>query len=91
MVGRDRLIRHNGDYAMASDVLDENIKRYKDKFVFMGEISDRTRLFSIVQNAICCILPTRIDNLPKQFLNEDDINEIKLCINEDKSGWKEFL
>lgn len=56
MIGWDRLIRHNGDYAMASEVFDENTKRYKDRFVFMGEIADRARLFSIVKNAAFCLL-----------------------------------
>lgn len=89
IIGRDRLIRHNGDYAMASEVLDENIKRHKDRFVFMGEISDRTRLFSIVKNATCCILPTRIDNLPNAVLEAMALG--KIVISSDKTSVEQLI
>lgn len=89
MIGRDKLIRHNGDYAMASEVFDENIKRHKDRFVFMGEISDRTRLFSIVRNASCCILPTRIDNLPNTVLEAMSMG--KIVISSDKTSVEQLI
>lgn len=89
LVGRDRLIRHNGDYAMASVVLDENIKRNKDRFVFMGEISDRSRLFSIVSHASCCILPTRIDNLPNTVLEAMALG--KIVISSDKTSVEQLI
>lgn len=89
IMGRDRLIRHNGDYAMASEVLDENIKRHKDRFVFMGEISDRIRLFSIVKNAACCILPTRIDNLPNTVLESMALG--KVVISSDKTSVEQLI
>lgn len=89
MIGRDRLIRHNGDYAMASEVLDENIKRNKDRFVFLGEISDRTRLFSIVYNASCCILPTRMDNLPNTVLEAMALG--KIVISSDKTSVEQLI
>lgn len=89
MIGRDRLIRHNGDYAMASEVFDENIKRHKDRFVFMGEIADRPRLFSIVKNAACCILPTRIDNLPNTVLEAMALG--KVVISSDKTSVEQLI
>lgn len=89
MIGRDRLIRYNGNYAMASEVFDESIKRHKDRFVFMGEISDRTRLFSIVKNATCCILPTRIDNLPNTVLEAMALG--KIVISSDKTSVEQLI
>lgn len=89
MIGRDRLIRHNGDYAMASEVFDENIKRHKDRFVYLGEISDKARLFSIVKNAICCILPTRIDNLPNTVLEAMALG--KIVISSDKTSVDQLI
>lgn len=89
MIGRDRLIRHNGDYAMASEVLDENIKRNKERFVFLGEISDRTRLFSIVYNASYCILPTRMDNLPNTVLEAMALG--KIVVSSDKTSVEQLI
>lgn len=89
MIGRDKLIRHNGDYAMASEILDENIKRHKDRFAFLGEISDRTRLFSIVYNASCCILPTRMDNLPNTVLEAMALG--KIVISSDKTSVEQLI
>lgn len=89
MIGRDKLVRHNGDYAMASAILDENIIRNKDRFVFMGEISDRNRLFSIVYNASCCILPTRMDNLPNTVLEAMALG--KIVISSDKTSVEQLI
>lgn len=89
IIGRDRLIRHSGDYAMASEVFDESIRRNKDRFVFMGEISDRTRLFSIVKNAACCILPTRIDNLPNTVLEAMALG--KIVISSGKTSVEQLI
>lgn len=89
MIGRDQLIRHNGDYAMVSKILDENIRRNKDRFVFMGEISDRNRLFSIVNHASCCILPTRIDNLPNTVLEAMALG--KIVISSDKTSVEQLI
>lgn len=81
VIGRDRLVRHNGGYVNGSEIFAENISCHKDRFVFMGEISDRTRLFSIVYNASCCILPTRIDNLPNTVLEAMALGKIVISSN----------
>lgn len=89
MIGRDHLVRHNGDYALASKILDENITRNKDRFIFMGEVSDRSKLFSIVSHASCCILPTRIDNLPNTVLEAMALG--KIVISSDKTSVEQLI
>lgn len=68
VIGRDKMIRYRGNYAKASDIYSDKIVRNKERFLFMGEISDRHRLFGLVRDARCCILPTRVDNLPNTVL-----------------------
>ena len=89
VIGRDKLLRHNGDYAMASKILDQSIRRNKDRFIFMGEISDRKRLFSIVGNAYACVLPTRIDNLPNTVLEAMALG--KIVISSDKTSVEQLI
>lgn len=76
VIGKDKLIRYQGKYAMASQVFNEHIVKNKSRFFFMGEISDRERLFSIVKSARLCILPTRIDNLPNTVLEAMALGKI---------------
>lgn len=89
IIGRDRLVRHNGEYALASEILDEKIRRNRERFVFMGEVSDRNRLFSIVSHASCCILPTRIDNLPNTVLEAMALG--KIVISTDKTSVEQLI
>ncbi len=76
MVGRDVEVNCGGKFMKASSFFDEHIKRNKERFVFLGEISDRERLFSLVKNAYACILPTRVDNLPNTCLEAMALGKI---------------
>lgn len=89
IIGRNKLIRYQGDYAMTADIFAEKIVRNKSRFVFMGEISDRKRLFSIVKNAAVCILPTRIDNLPNTVLEAMALG--KIIISTDKTSVEQLV
>lgn len=91
VIGRDKLIRYKGDYCMASKVYDEKIIRNKERFVFMGEISDRKRLFSIVKGAVLCILPTRIDNLPNTVLEAMALGKVIVSSSGDRGTSVEQL
>jgi len=61
----------------------------KNDFFFMGEISDRNRLFAIVKNAHLCILPTRIDNLPNTVLESMALG--KIVISSDKTSVEQLI
>lgn len=89
VIGRDKLIRYKGGYCMASKVYDEKIIRNKERFVFMGEISDRQRLFSVVKGAALCILPTRIDNLPNTVLEAMALG--KIIVSSDKTSVEQLI
>lgn len=89
VIGRDKLIRYKGGYCMASKVYDEKIIRNKERFLFMGEISDRQRLFSIVKGAALCILPTRIDNLPNTVLEAMALG--KIIVSSDKTSVEQLI
>ncbi len=76
MVGRDAEVNCGGKFMKASSFFEEHIKKNKGRFVFLGEISDRERLFSLVKNAYACILPTRVDNLPNTCLEAMALGKI---------------
>lgn len=76
VIGRDREILWKGKYTLASEIFEQNIVKNKERFVFMGEISDRKRLFSIIKHASMCILPTRVDNLPNACLEAMALGKI---------------
>lgn len=68
MVGRDNGVIYRSKEMNASNLFRKLIKKHSDRFVYLGEITDKDRLFSLVQNANACILPTRVDNLPNTVL-----------------------
>ncbi len=76
VAGKDIEILYDNRFMRASSFFDIHIKRNKDRFLFLGEISDRERLFSIVKNAYACILPTRVDNLPNTCLESMALGKI---------------
>lgn len=91
IIGRNKLIRYQGDYAMTTDIFAEKIVRNKERFVFLGEISDRQRLFSIVKHAAVCILPTRIDNLPNTVLEAMALGKVVISSTSEKGTSVEQL
>lgn len=89
VIGRDRTVPYHGTYVLASELFYSNIIRNRDRFVFMGEISDRNRLFSIVRHAYICILPTRIDNLPNTCLESMALG--KVIVSSDKTSAEQLI
>lgn len=66
--GRDKLIFYENRYILVSQMFQLHVTKNANRFIFMGEISERNRMFSIVKHARLCILPTRVDNLPNTCL-----------------------
>ena len=89
MIGRDREVYYQKSFVMASNMFYQNIRENRDRFVFMGEISDRKRLFSIIKNARTCILPTRMDNLPNTVLEAMALG--KIVISSDKTSVEQLI
>lgn len=89
MIGRDREVYYKGRFMMASALFCLNITKHKERFVFLGEISDRKRLFSIIKYARICILPTRIDNLPNTVLESMALG--KIVISSDQTSVEQLI
>lgn len=89
MIGRDREVYYKQNFIMASEMFKKNIIKNKNRFIFMDEISDRKRLFSIIKNARICILPTRMDNLPNSVLEAMALG--KIVISSDKTSVEQLI
>lgn len=74
--GRDKEIFYDSKYILVSEMFKLNIKKNVDRFVFLGEVSDRSRMFSIIKHANVCILPTRVDNFPNASLEAMALGKI---------------
>lgn len=48
--GRDKLILYENKYIFVSELFKLHVTKNIDRFVFMGEISERSRMFSIIQD-----------------------------------------
>lgn len=76
MIGKDKEVKYNESFIMASEYFRLHISQNADRFIFLDEISDRDRLFSIVKYSYACILPTRVDNLPNSCLEAMALGKI---------------
>lgn len=76
LIGKDKEICFENKYVVASEYFKQKIKRNSDRFIFLGEISDRKRLFNLIKNARICLLPTRMDNLPNTVMEAMALNKI---------------
>lgn len=81
MIGKDREVFYQGKYMLASEMFYSNIVRNRERFLFLGEISDRKCLFKIIKNAYACILPTRIDNLPNTCMESMALGKVVVSTN----------
>lgn len=57
-------------------IIDEYETGIKKRCIYLGNIEDRTRLFSVVANSELCILPTRIDNLPNTVIEAMGLEKV---------------
>ncbi len=89
--GRDKLILYENKYIFVSELFKLHVTKNIDRFVFMGEISERSRMFSIIQNARFCILPTRVDNLPNTCLEAMALGKIVVSCTSDQGTSVEQL
>ena len=74
--GRDKLILYENKYILVSELFKLFVTKHANRFIFMGEISNRNRMFSIIKHAKLCILPTRVDNLPNTCLEAMALGKI---------------
>ena len=51
----------------AADVLKEQNRKYQGRVIYLGKLSQE-QLFPVIQHALACVLPSRIDNLPNSCI-----------------------
>lgn len=81
LVGKDKELIINGNRIWASQYISENVKRNRDRFIYLGEVEERSRMFAIIENAYACVLPTRTDNLPNSVSEAMTLGKIVISSN----------
>ena len=89
LAGKDKELIINGDKVWASQFIYSKIKRNKKRFIYLGEVSERSRMFAIIENAYACILPTRTDNLPNTVSEAMTVG--KIVISSDKTSVEQLI
>ena len=89
LAGKDKELIINGDKVWASQFIYSKIKRNKKRFIYLGEVSERSRIFAIIENAYAYILPTRTDNLPNTVSEAMTLG--KIVISSDKTSVEQLI
>lgn len=89
LAGKDKELIINGSKVWASQFIYSKIKRNKERFIYLGEVSDRNRMFAIIENAYACVLPTRTDNLPNAVSEAMTLG--KIVISSDKTSVEQLI
>lgn len=91
MIGRDKELKVGNQFIWVSDYLRGELGENASRLVFMGELQDRQRLFSIIKNSYACVLPTRIDNLPNSVLEAMALGKIVISTTSERGTSVEQL
>lgn len=89
LAGKDKELVVNGNKIWASQFIYSKIERNKKRFIYLGEVSERSRMFAIIENAYACILPTRTDNLPNTVSEAMTLG--KIVISSDKTSVEQLI
>lgn len=66
--GSDYGLKHpNGGAQSIAEIIRRQSKKYGGRVIYLGNLKQEN-LFPIVQNAMACILPSRVDNLPNSCI-----------------------
>lgn len=89
LAGKDKELIINGSQIWASQFIYSKVKRNQDRFIYLGEVEERSRLFAIIENAYACVLPTRTDNLPNVVSEAMALG--KIVISSDKTSVEQLI
>lgn len=89
LAGKDKELTINGSKIWASQFIYSKVKRNQDRFIYLGEIEERSRMFAIIENAYACVLPTRTDNLPNVVSEAMALG--KIVISSDKTSVEQLI
>lgn len=96
-VGKDFEVMKDGEYIWCSEIIKSMVVRNRNRLVILKEIFDRNELFSLIQNAQLCILPSRSDNLSNACLEAMALGKIVISTNKSSAeqlitdGYNGFL
>jgi len=88
-VGKDFEMMKDGEYVWCSEIIKSMVVRNRDRLVILKEIFNRNELFSLIQNAQLCVLPSRSDNLSNACLEAMALG--KMVISTDKSSAEQLI
>lgn len=69
------LRQQDGNVQSVSEILRRQNKRYEGRVIYLGMLTHE-KLFPIIQNAIACVLPSRVDNLPNSCIEAMSLGSI---------------
>lgn len=61
------LVQKNGNIQKIAEILRRQNKKYEGRVIYLGHLSHE-KLFPVIQNALACVLPSRVDNLPNSCI-----------------------
>lgn len=65
----------NGLEKSITQILKEQERKYQGRVLYLGKLSHE-QLFPIIKNALACVLPSRIDNLPNSCIEAMSLGKI---------------
>lgn len=89
LAGKDKELVINGNRIWASQFIYSKIERNRERFIYLGEVAERSRMFAIIENAYACVLPTRTDNLPNTV--SEAMTFGKIVISSDKTSVEQLI
>lgn len=89
LAGKDKELVINGNRIWASQFIYSKIERNRERFIYLGEVAERSRMFAIIENAYACVLPTRTDNLPNTVSEAMTLG--KIVISSDKTSVEQLI
>lgn len=64
------------------DMIKELPEKYHDRCIYLGNLDNRDRLFSVIAHCDICVLPTRIDNLPNTVIESMGLEKVIVSTDE---------
>lgn len=61
------MVQKDGSIQKIEKILRQQNRKYGGRVVYLGHLSHE-KLFPIIQNALACVLPSRVDNLPNSCI-----------------------
>lgn len=65
----------NGNHISAVQYIEENAAEFKDRVIYLGALG-REKLYPVIKQAMLCVLPSRVDNLPNACIEAMALNKV---------------